>query len=63
MSDSTYVRVKENWYYICVLVDLYYRGIIGHITRPNKDTTLAQQNFSSISYIFHGLEMIQSPPK
>ncbi|MDQ0300403.1 transposase InsO family protein [Salibacterium salarium] len=29
VSDLTYVRVQQKWHYICVLVDLYNREIIG----------------------------------
>jgi putative transposase len=29
VSDLTYVRVKQSWYYICILVDLFNREIIG----------------------------------
>src|SRR5690625_4384616 len=36
VSDLTYVRVKQDWHYICVLVDLYNREIIGHSAGPNK---------------------------
>lgn len=30
VSDLTYVRVQQKWHYICVLVDLYNREIIGY---------------------------------
>src|SRR5690625_886893 len=36
-SDLTYVRVKQNWHYICVLVDFYNSEIIGHSSGSNKD--------------------------
>lgn len=29
VSDLTYVRVSDSWNYICTLVDLHNRGIIG----------------------------------
>src|SRR5690625_5218500 len=40
VSDLTYVRVKQNWHYICVLVDLYNREIIGHSAGPYKNAKL-----------------------
>ena len=30
VSDLTYVRVRMSWNYICVLVDLFNREIIGY---------------------------------
>ena len=30
VSDLTYVRVGHRWHYICVLVDLFNREIIGY---------------------------------
>ena len=30
VSDLTYVRVVHRWHYICVLVDLFNREIIGY---------------------------------
>lgn len=29
VSDLTYVRVGQKWHYICVLIDLFNREIIG----------------------------------
>jgi len=60
VSDLTYVRVKQNWHYICVLVDLYNREIIGHSAGPYKDATLVHQAFSSVSYNLHELEMFHT---
>ncbi|MBS4761512.1 IS3 family transposase [Carnobacteriaceae bacterium zg-ZUI252] len=59
VSDLTYVRVGDKWHYICVLIDLFNREIIGHSTGPNKDATLVKRAFQSIPYnigniqIFH----------
>jgi len=59
VSDLTYVRVGQSWHYICVLVDLFNREIIGHSVGPRKDARLVKDaflstniNLSSISY-FH----------
>lgn len=30
VSDLTYVKVRNQWHYICVLIDLFNREIIGH---------------------------------
>src|SRR5699024_5089453 len=45
VSDLTYVRVKQKWHYICVLVDLYNREIIGYSAGPRKSASLVQRAF------------------
>ena len=48
VSDLTYVRVKGSWHYICILLDLYNREIIGHSSGPRKDAALVQAAFASV---------------
>ncbi len=48
VSDLTYVRVKSRWHYICVLVDLFNREIIGSSVGSNKDAALVARAFASI---------------
>ena len=40
VSDLTYVRVNKKWNYVCLLVDLFNREIIGYSAGPNKDAPL-----------------------
>ncbi|MGL5550659.1 MAG: IS3 family transposase [Culicoidibacterales bacterium] len=47
VSDLTYVRVNNSWNYICLLVDLYNREIIGRSVGKNKDATLVKKAFSN----------------
>lgn len=47
VSDLTYVNVKGNWHYICILIDLYNREIIGYSTGPKKTANLVHQAFMS----------------
>lgn len=42
VSDLTYVNVKGRWYYICILIDLFNREIIGHSCGANKDAALVK---------------------
>lgn len=59
VSDLTYVRVAGQWNYICVLIDLFNREIIGYSAGKNKDAGLVSKAFSSIKHnlsnisIFH----------
>ncbi len=47
VSDLTYVRVNNTWNYICLLVDLYNREIIGRSVGKNKDAALVKRAFSN----------------
>lgn len=49
ISDLTYVRVGMNWNYICVLVDLFNREIIGYSAGPHKTAKLVKQTFMTVS--------------
>ena len=60
MSDLTYVRVQQKWHYICVLVDLYNREIIGYSAGANKDAALVHRAFSTIQCDLHKLEMFHT---
>lgn len=48
VSDLTYVRVGSSWNYICTLIDLHNREIVGHSCGPYKDANLVYKAFSSI---------------
>lgn len=48
ISDLTYVRVGTQWNYICVLVDLYNREIIGYSAGEDKTAELVKEAFQSV---------------
>ncbi len=48
VSDLSYVKVQNRWHYLCVLVDLFNREIIGHSAGPHKDATLISRAFASV---------------
>lgn len=48
VSDLTYVRVAGQWNYVCVLIDLFNREIIGHSCGQAKDATLVYQAFVKV---------------
>ena len=59
VSDLTYVRVAGVWNYICLIVDLWNREIVGFAAGKNKSAELVYRAFESIRYplnrinIFH----------
>lgn len=49
VSDLTYVRVGNQWNYICVLVHLFNREIIGYSSGKNKDAILVSKAFACVN--------------
>ena len=48
VSDLTYVKVANTWHYICVLLDLSNREIIGYSVGSKKDAKLVEKAFHRI---------------
>lgn len=59
VSDLTYVKVANKWCYICIIIDLFNREIIGASTSCRKDSRCVIEAFSKIKFnleeinIFH----------
>lgn len=59
VSDLTYVRVAGKWNYVCFIMDLHNREIIGCSAGAHKDALLVYRAFSTIKHdlrnisIFH----------
>lgn len=59
VSDLTYVRIKETWCYVCLIIDLWNREIIGWSVGTHKDAKLVCNAIYRIPYrldrlnIFH----------
>ena len=48
VSDLTYVRVGSKWHYVCILLDLHNREIIGFSSGAHKDAALVYSAFASV---------------
>lgn len=49
VSDLTYVKVNNKWNYICLILDLHNREIIGYAAGKHKSAELVYKAFSKIS--------------
>lgn len=49
VSDLTYVRVRDKWCYVCLIIDLFNREIIGYSAGKNKTAELVYDAFLSSS--------------
>lgn len=47
VSDLTYVNVRGEWHYICLLINLFNREIIGYSAGANKTAALVYEAFMS----------------
>ena len=48
VSDLTYVRVGNDWNYICILLDLHNREIVGYSCGKHKNAKLVYDAFATI---------------
>ena len=49
-SDLTYVRVGGGWNYVCLLVDLHNREVVGHSAGPRKDADPVRFAFATLEF-------------
>jgi transposase InsO family protein len=60
VSDLTYVRVAGRWNYICLLIDLFNREIIGYSCGKSKEAALVYQAFVSFKGNLNNIRMFHT---
>lgn len=60
VSDLTYVRVNYKWNYVCILVDLFNREIIGYSAGIHKDAQLVYDAFATVKTDLRRIQMFHS---
>lgn len=60
VSNLTYVRVGSKWNYVCTLVDLSNREIIGYSAGPNKDANLIEKSLLRCRYSLNDIKVFHS---
>jgi putative transposase len=50
VSDLTYVLVNGKWYYICSIIDLFNREVVGYSVGEHKTSTLVLEALMSIKF-------------
>jgi transposase InsO family protein len=60
VSDLTYVRVGMTWNYICVLIDLFNREIIGYSAGKNKDAALVAKAFATVKTNLENIQVFHT---
>lgn len=60
VSDLTYVRVEGKWNYICLLIDLFNREIIGHSCGRAKDADLVYRAFAKVKANLYKIQLFHT---
>lgn len=60
ISDLTYVRVSSYWCYVCLIVDLFNREIVGFSAGRHKDAKLVEKAFLTIKYDLNIIDIFHS---
>lgn len=60
VADLTYVRVGKRWAYVCLIIDLYNREIIGLSVGWQKAAELVKQAIQSIPYALTKVNLFHS---
>ena len=60
VGDLTYVRVGAKWHYICILLDLHNREIIGFSSGAHKDAALVYTAFASVKVNLARIQMFHT---
>jgi len=60
VSDLTYVRVNYKWHYICILLDLFNREIIGFSAGAKKDAQLVYDAFATVKIDLGKIQMFHT---
>lgn len=60
VSDLTYVRVGNKWNYVCTLIDLFNREIIGYSAGANKNAELVETALLGCKYSLKDIKIFHS---
>ena len=60
VSDLTYVRVGTKWQYICILLDLHNREIIGFSFGKRKNAELVKSAFATVKTNLYQIQMFHT---
>jgi transposase InsO family protein len=60
VSDLTYVRVGQKWQYVCILLDLHNREIIGYSSGVHKNAELVRAAFAKVRVNLSQIQMFHT---
>ncbi len=60
VSDLTYIRVGDKWNYLCTIMDLFNREVIGYSVGPKKDANLVYEAFMRCKYPLNNIKVFHT---
>lgn len=60
VTDLTYVKVKQRWHYLCVIVDIKNREIVGRSVGAHKTADLVLKAMSQIKLNLNSVDLFHS---
>lgn len=60
VSDLTYVRVKDKWNDICLILNLHNREIVGYSAGVHKDAKLVYEAFNKVKTKLNNIQIFHS---
>lgn len=60
VTDLTYVKVAKAWFYVCFILDLFNREIIGYSAGPHKTADLVMQAMATIKGDLHTVKIFHT---
>nr|WP_244244599.1 IS3 family transposase [Marinilactibacillus kalidii] len=60
VTDLTYVKVANKWFYVYFILDLFNREIIGYSAGPNKTADLVLQALATVKGDLHTVNMFHT---
>lgn len=60
VTDLTYVQVGQKWHYVCFILDLFNREIVGYSSGPNKSVDLVLQAIGTIEHPLDDVEIFHT---
>ena len=60
VSDLTYVNVRGKWNYICILLDIFNREIVGYAAGKSKDAQLVYKAFTKVKSRLDEIEVFHT---
>lgn len=60
ISDLTYVNVAGRWHYVCLIIDIFNREVIGFSAGRNKSSALVVEAFTNTKYNLNHINLFHT---
>jgi len=60
VTDLTYVKMGQSWFYVCFIIDLFNREIIGYSASPNNTADLVLQALATVEGNLHSVKIFHT---